>query len=105
MGVKLSKRDEKRQQKIINLSLAAVAGLAGLASVIIIFTALFVGLWLDNRDGKNGLYTISLLILSVPVSLYTMLKIVMGSVSRIIPQPPQRKQDTHVPKSEEDESF
>jgi uncharacterized membrane protein len=101
----LPNRDEKRQRYVLNLSLAGVAALAGLASIIIVFTALFVGLWLDNRTDNRALYTISLLLLSVPVSLYTMLKIVMGAVSRIVPQPPQHKQDAHVPETEEDESF
>lgn len=97
-------RDEKRQRYIFNLSLAAVAGLAGLASVIIIFTALFIGLWLDNRADREGVYTIILLLLSVPVSLYAMLRIVLGSVARIIPQPPHHKQNAHVPETEEEVS-
>ena len=101
----MSRRDKKLQQYALNLSLAGVAGLAGLASIIIIFTALFVGLWLDNRTDQQGMYTIILLLLSVPVSLFTMVKIVLGSVSRIVPQPPQHKQNENVPEPEEDESF
>jgi hypothetical protein len=99
----LSRRDKKREQYVKNLSLAGVAGLAGLASIIIIFTALFIGLWLDNRTNQDGMYTIIFLLLSVPVSLFTMVKIVMGAVSRIIPQPPQHKQDASVPETEEEE--
>jgi nitrate/nitrite transporter NarK len=84
--------NSKRDRRIKNLSLAGVAALAGLASVIIILTALFVGMWLDNITGRDSLFTISLLLLSVPVSLFTMLKIVMSLVARIIPQPPPHKE-------------
>lgn len=89
-------------RKAKNLSLAALAALAGFVSVIIIVVALFIGLWLDALLDQNGLFTVGLLILSIPVSLYTMLKIVMGSVARIIAFTSPHKQDKSVPDVEED---
>lgn len=89
-------------RKAKNLSLAAVAGLAGFASIVIAFTALLLGIWLDSLFfDERGVFTVSLLILSIPVSLYTMLKLVMGAVKRIVPQPPHNPSH-HVPDVEED---
>jgi len=96
-------RSQRRKRQIKNLSLAAVAALAGLASVIITFTGLFFGMWLDAITGREGLFTVLLLILSVPVSLFTMLRVVLSLVGRIIPQPPQRKQDQTVPDDVEED--
>jgi fatty acid desaturase len=96
--------DGRRARKVKNLSLAAVASLAGLSSVVIIFAALLIGVWLAGLlpNVPRGLVIVGALILSVPVSLYTMLKIVMGSVGRIIPQPPLNKAVLNEPDVEED---
>lgn len=67
--------------------LAAVAGQAGCATLLIVFTALFIGLWLDSLFGQRGPWTFGLLILSVPVSLYVMLRLTLSAIRRIIPQP------------------
>lgn len=79
----------KTSRRVRNLALAGVAGLAGFASVVIIFTALFAGLWLDARfgNGESRTFTIALLLLSVPVSLVVMVTITLTAVKRIIPQP------------------
>ncbi len=87
-----------------NLLLAGTAGLAGFASVVIIFTAFFLGLWLDSLTERRPLFTISLLVLSMPVSLFAMLKIATGAIKRIIPQvPPHNTKETftqHAPDEE-----
>lgn len=72
------------QQRIKNLGLAAVAGQAGCWTVIIAFGALFLGLWLDSMIvGYRGPCTIGMLILSVPLSLYVMLRISLSAINRI----------------------
>jgi hypothetical protein len=78
----------RAQQRARNLAIAAVAGQAGCASLVIIMAALFAGMWLDNRLGQRGPCTIGLLVLSVPLSLIVMLKIALVMIARIIPQPP-----------------
>lgn len=73
-----------------NLALAATAGLSGCATLVIVMAALLIGLWLDAQFDRPGLFVFGLLILSVPLSLYTMLRITLAAVARIIPQdPPQ----------------
>jgi len=69
-----------------NLALAAVAGQVGCSTVVLIFFALFAGLWLDAQFGVKGPFTIILLLLSIPVSLYLVLRMALGAVRAI--QPP-----------------
>lgn len=78
-----------------NLTLAAVAGQVGCLTVLIIFLALLAGLWLDNRFGTpRPLFTIALLLASVPVTLITMVWVVRQTTSRIQMDKPQGKKGT-----------
>jgi len=74
-----------------NLGMAAVAAQGGCATLIIVFAALFIGLWLDAQLGQRGPCVFGLLILSVPLSLYMMLRIALEAINRIVPQPPPVK--------------
>lgn len=71
-----------------NSALAAIAGLAGCAAVMIVLAALFLGLWLDSllTEGR-GPFTICVLFLSIPVSLYVMLRITLGAISMMQARP------------------
>ncbi len=66
-----------------NLALAALAAQAGCVTILIIMVALVVGLWLDAQSGRRGLFTVLLLVGSVPLTLFLMVRIVLGSVNRI----------------------
>lgn len=52
-----------------------------------VFVALFVGLWLDARFGVKGLFTVGMVIISVPVTLFIVFRIVLGLLKRIEPLP------------------
>lgn len=85
--------DSYQVQRVKNLSLAAIAGLSGFATIVIITIALFIGFWLDAQlFGTRGLCTFGMLVLSVPFSLYTMLRITLGAIKRIIPQTPYQQE-------------
>jgi len=73
------------RKRMRNLGLAAIAGQAGCATLIIVLIALFVGLWFDNQLEQSGLCTIGLIILSIPFSLYVMLRIALGAINLIEP--------------------
>jgi hypothetical protein len=73
------------QLRAKNLSLAAIAGQSGCATVIIIYVALIAGFWLDARLAQSGLCIFGMLVLSIPVSLYVMLKISLNAIKRITP--------------------
>jgi hypothetical protein len=76
---------DRRPSRIRNLTLAAIAGLAGCLTLIIVMGALLAGLWLDARAGQRGPFTIGCLVLSIPLSLYIMVRFTLGALRRIVP--------------------
>ncbi len=66
-----------------NLALAAVSGQVGCLTLVIIFVALLAGLWLDNAFQTRPLFTIILLIASVPVDVIAMLWVVRKATGKI----------------------
>lgn len=78
-------------RRVTNLALVGLAGQAGCVTLLIIFTALLVGLWLDSMFGRRGPCTIGLLVLSVPFSLYAMLRVALTAIERVVPQPFEAK--------------
>jgi hypothetical protein len=76
-------KPEDRRQKILNLTLAVVAGQVGCLTLVILLLAIFLGLWLDNQYGTKPTFTIGLLLGSIPVSLLVMFAVVRAAVRRI----------------------
>lgn len=94
------KQGKDRFQYAMNLTLASIAGQVGCLTLVIIFVALFAGLWLDRYFDTRPLFTIVLLIGSVPVTLFLMFRVVKAATSRI--KPIQKLEKTHIPTPEED---
>jgi hypothetical protein len=78
-----------------NLGYATVAAQSGCLNIFIIVGALILGLTLDAAFGVKGPFTVSLLLLSVPLALFVMVKLALGAVKQIQPPPnkPQRPQN------------
>jgi len=76
---------KERFQYAMNLTLASVAGQVGCLTLVIIFLALFAGLWLDRYLETKPLFTIVFLIGSVPVTLFLMFRVVKAATDRIKP--------------------
>jgi hypothetical protein len=76
-------------EHVRNLALAAAAGQAGCSTLILVFLALFAGMFLDARLNTHPIFTLGLVLLSIPVSLYAMVRLVLSMVSRITLPPPQ----------------
>ena len=74
---------EKLPSRTKNLGIAGISALTGCVSLIIILGALFIGIWVDSLLGTRGIGVITLLILSVPVSLFLMLRLALFLVKRI----------------------
>lgn len=64
-----------------NLALASMASQAGCLSLILIFMALFAGLFLDSRLDTHPIFTILLIVISIPVSLWAMIRMMLSSVA------------------------
>jgi F0F1-type ATP synthase assembly protein I len=77
-----------RSQYALNLTLASVAGQVGCLTLVIVVAALFGGLWLDRALQTRPLFTIVLVIGSMPVSLFIMYRVAMSAVARIRPAGP-----------------
>lgn len=75
----------ERAHYAFNTVLATVAGLVGCLTLVLIFLALFAGLWLDNQFDSRPLFTIVILLGSVPVTLIMMFWVVRKATSRLKP--------------------
>ncbi len=76
-----------------NVSAAVVAGQSGCMTVIIVFVALFAGLWLDATLGTRPAFTLVLTLLSIPVSLVVMVYTVLDMTSRMTPPHREEKDE------------
>ncbi len=74
--------DKKTALRSLNLTLAAVTGQVGCLTVLIILAAFFAGRWLDGRFGSDALFTVILMVASVPVTLVVMFWVVRSVTSR-----------------------
>ena len=81
-----------------NLAYTAAAGQAGLATVVLVVMALFIGLWLDSLLGLRGPFTIGLVVLSVPLSLFMMVRVALSATRAI--EPPQTSTTTTTTKED-----
>ena len=82
-----------RRSKILNLTLASVAAQVGCLTLVIILGAVLGGLWLDNRYGSKPMFTVGLLVASIPVSLAIMFIVVRFAVSKIKTRLPEQTRD------------
>lgn len=87
-------QDKDRFRYAMNLTLASVAGQVGCLTLVIIFLALFAGIWLDRIMDSRPLFTIVLLIGSVPVTLFLMFRVVRAATDRIKPVEKKTKSET-----------
>lgn len=67
----------------VNLGLAAVAGSSGCVLMVLVVSALLFGLLLDNYFGSRPIFTIILVVISVPVSLWIMVQIAMRAATKL----------------------
>lgn len=88
---------KNRKQYWLNLTLAGAAGQVGCVTLIIIVVAVLGGLWLDAHFQTKPLFTLILLVVSIPVSLLSMLYIVRVVTSKIKMGPPGNATHTGAP--------
>lgn len=81
--MKPDKPSDRRQARLRNWFLAGIAALTGLVALIIVLVALLAGLWLDSLLGQRGPATICLLVLSVPITLFVMVRVALGLVRKL----------------------
>ena len=65
-----------------NLALAGSLTQVGCVTVFVVLIALLVGLWLDNLLDTKPILTIVSLLVSIPVSLYSVVRIALSAAAR-----------------------
>ncbi len=81
--------EKKSALRTFNLALAAVTGQVGCLTIVIILAAFLAGRWLDNQFGSDALFTVILMVASVPVTLVVMFWVVRSVTSRFAKLPEQ----------------
>jgi MFS-type transporter involved in bile tolerance (Atg22 family) len=81
-----------RKQYVFNLTLAALTGQVGCLTLIIVLGAVFGGLYLDQRFGSRPMFTLILVIGSIPISLAVMFFVARAAVRRIKTQANQQEE-------------
>ncbi len=72
-----------RAQYAVNMTLAVVAGQVGCITLFLILLALIGGLWLDAQLNTRPLFTVVLMIASIPVTVIGMVWVVRKATSQI----------------------
>lgn len=65
------------------LALAGLLGSIGCVTLVVIFVALGVGLWLDLQFDTRPLFTVVMVMASIPVTIFLMVRIVLEGMQRI----------------------
>ena len=78
--------DANRSQFNFSIALAVALGLVGCLTLVILFLALFGGIWLDSQFDSKPIFAVGLLIASVPVTLIVMFWVVRKVTARYMPQ-------------------
>lgn len=74
---------QDRKRYWLNLTLAGMVGQVGCLTLVIVLGAVFGGLWLDARFQTRPMFTLILLLASIPISLAAMLLIARLVISKI----------------------
>ncbi len=64
------------------LAVGALLGQVGCVTLVVILAALVAGLWLDRQLDSRPLFTVLLMLGSVPVTIYLMIRIVLAGASK-----------------------
>jgi F0F1-type ATP synthase assembly protein I len=80
----MHKVNDKGQVEFRSAVTMTVVWVAGL-TLVIIFAALLAGLWLDKLLNSKPLFTVVLILTSIPVTLYLTFRVVRTATARIQP--------------------
>jgi hypothetical protein len=75
--------DKDRDGRALRMTLAGVIGQVGCLTIVIIAVALFTGLWLDTQFHTRPIFTLGLVLASVPLTLYLMFRVVLSVAPKI----------------------
>jgi F0F1-type ATP synthase assembly protein I len=80
----MNRPEDENQNSFKSAVTITVIGVA-VITFVVIFVALFAGLWLDKVLNSRPIFTVVLVIISIPVTILLMLRLVKVATSRIKP--------------------
>lgn len=78
-----AKTPPQDKQRLVNMTVIALVAQVGCLTLIIVLAAMFAGVWVDSRMNSKPVGTIILLIVSVPIALFIMLKVVRATLRKL----------------------
>lgn len=76
-------RKDRAGKPDLPLAVAGLLGQVGCVTLVVIFIALGAGLWLDSQLNSRPILTLVLVIGSVPLTIYLMVRIVLTGMAKI----------------------
>lgn len=83
------KSTPETRKELFRTALISTAGSVGCLTVVIILGAVLGGMWLDEHFGTKPTWTLTLALISIPLSVLVMVFVVRAIIKRI--QPDQEK--------------
>ena len=80
-------RRPKKTSGISSLAIIVISALTGFIALAIAFSALSLGLWIDGLVGQRGPATVCLVVASVPLSLFIMIRLALFLIKRFSHKP------------------
>ena len=65
-----------------NLALAGMLSQVGCVTVVIVIGALLLGLWVDSIFDTRPVFIVVFLLLSIPVSLYSLVRVALSTAAQ-----------------------
>lgn len=78
-----ARQGPRQDQASLSLTLVSLISQSGCVTVVILAVALVAGLWLDRQFDSRPLFTLLLVLGSVPVTLYLMVRILTSGLARL----------------------
>jgi len=88
-----ARRPPGSKQADLTMALAGLLGQVGCLTVIVILLALGAGLWLDKQLGTRPTFTVGLVLGSIPVSIYLMIRVLQSGMARAQSAPTSEGQE------------
>ena len=79
-------------QSVFTWTLAVVVGQVGCLTLVIIIAALLLGLWLDNTLDTRPIFTVGMIIASIPVTLVAMILVVRAATNKLANETQKKKE-------------
>ena len=75
--------EKAHARRALQMALLGVIGQVGCLTLFIILAAMIAGLWLDNQFQTRPLFAIVLILVSMPITIFLMFRVVLSFTPRI----------------------